>query len=459
MHRLPYTSTRLAPAMLACALLVMLMACGDGGLAPDGVARIALRGPDGQALFVGDTARVTATPLDMGGRTVTGRIVSFSSSAPAIADVDPATGLVTARMPGTVRITATCDGQTAWMEIRVTLAPVASIVVTPETRDLHPQWTVMLTVALADAKGRPLTGRQIDFTTSNANVATADANGLVTAGGVGTATITATSEGRSDVVVITVTPAAVFAVAISPDERTMSDGMLRQYHAFARDERGITLPDRPITWETSDANVAVVSPTGMVTARVPGGVMITARSGATSASLPLTVRAHIETIAVTPAKDTLRSGEFGSVDVFLADVGGNRLVDRDVTVTSSNPGIVAVLSDGRLRAMDVGTAVLTARSEGRSATVTVIVIENVVFVRLIPTFVNLPKKSSFALTVEVLDPRGQPLTGRVVTYESSNPNIATVDAAGVITAVASGETMIMATCEGKSGLAKVTVPQ
>jgi uncharacterized protein YjdB len=145
--------------------------------------------------------------------------------------------------------------------------------------------------------------------------------------------------------------------------------------------------------------------------------------------------------------------------VLLADVGGNRLVDRDVTVTSSNPGIVAVLSDGRLRAMDVGTAVLTARSEGRSATVTVIVIENVVFVRLIPTFVNLPKRSSFALTVEVLDPRGQPLTGRVVTYESSNPNIATVDAAGVITAVASGETMITATCEGKSGLAKVTVPQ
>lgn len=458
MHRLPYKSFRWAPAAFALALLAVVAACGDNGLSPDGVARIALHGPAGAALFVGDTARITATPLDMGGRAIIGRAVIFSSSAPAIAEVDPATGLVTARTPGTVRITAICDGQSASMEIRVTLAPVASIVVTPETRTLHPQWTVVLTVALADAAGRPLSGRQVDFASTNSNVAHVDASGVVTAGGVGTATITVTSEGRSDIAFITVTPADVFAVTISPDQRTMSDGTLRQYQAFARDERGFTLGDRPIVWETSDPSVAVVSPTGLVSARVPGGVMITARSGSISASLPLTVRPHIETIGVTPAKDTLRAGEFSSVEVFLADIGGNRLVDREVTLTSSNPGVIAVFDDGRLRAMNVGTAMVTARSEGRTATVGVTVIETVVFVRLTPTFLTLQKQATFALTVEVLDGTGHVLTGRVVTYESSNPNVATIDAAGVIHAVAKGEAMINATCEGRTGSARITVP-
>ena len=458
MHRLPFASFRWAVTTITLAVLATAVACGEGGLSPQGVVRMTLRVSGTPDLYVGDTVRLSATPLGRGGQPMTGRTVRFTSSAPATADVDPVTGLVTARMPGTARITATCEGVSAAMELRVSLAPVASIVVTPETRALHPQWTVTLTVALTDAAGRPLVGRQVDFTSSNPNVATVGATGLVTAGAAGTATITAMSEGRSDVALITVTPADVFAITISPDVKVMSDGTLLRYQAFARDERGFTLGDRPITWQSSDSSVAVVSATGLVSARVPGGVMITARSGSVSASLPLTVRPHIETITVRPAKDTLRSGEFGSVEVFLTDAKGSRLVDRDVTLSSSDPGVVAVLSDGRLRGMLAGTAVITARSEGRSATVPVAVIENVVFVRLAPSFVTLPKASSFALTTSVLDPRGQELVGRIVTYESSNPNVATVDAAGVVTGVSVGEAIITATCEGKSGSARITVP-
>jgi uncharacterized protein YjdB len=445
-------------ALSALAALFLAAACGDEGLSPDGVTRITLHVPaDRQELYVGDTVRVLATPLGFDGRSLTGRTVHFASSDPTVATVDAITGLVTALGPGTTNITATSEAVSAATTLRVRLAPVATIVVTPEARTLHPQWTVMLTVALSDAAGRALTGRQIDFTSSNPNVANVGSTGLVTAGGVGTATITATSEGRSDIVLITVTPAEIFAMIISPNVRVLSDGTVLQYSAFARDERGFTLSDRPITWETSDASVAVVSSTGLVTARVPGGVMITARSGSVSASLPLTVRPHIATIAVTPTKDTLRSGEFGAVELLLTDAAGNRLVDRDVTLMSSNPGVVAVLNDGRLRAMDVGTAVLTARAEGRAATATVVVIQPVLFVWVSPSLITVAKESRFQLTVSVLDPRGQALTGRIVTYESSNPAVATVDASGVVTGIASGSAVITVTCEGKSGSATVTV--
>lgn len=458
MRRFSYA--RLSWSLRVSAVLVLLgtIACGDGGLSPDGVVRVVFGGAVGPEMYVGDTVRLSATPLGSGGRAMSGRMVSYASSAPTVASVHPVSGLVTAHGPGVARITATCEGASASMELRVRVVPVARVSVTPEARDLHPQWTVLLTVALADAAGRPLVGRPVEFSSSNPDVASVGASGLVTAGALGSATIAVTSEGRMATVLITVTPADVFAISISPAVRAMSDGTILQYSAFPRDERGYTLADRPITWETSDASVAFVSPTGLVSALVPGGVIITARSGAVSASLPLTVRPHVETIALAPIKDTLRTGEFGAVDVFLADAAGNRLVDRDVTLSSSNPGVVAVLSDGRLRAMSAGTAVLTARAEGRSATGTVIVIEKVVFVRLTPSFVTVPKGSTYALTVSILDPRGQELAGRVVTYESSNPNVATVDAAGIVTAVASGTAMITATSEGISSSSRITVP-
>lgn len=87
----------------------------------------------------------------------------------------------------------------------------------------------------------------------------------------------------------------------------------------------------------------------------------------------------------------------------------------------------------------------------------VAVIENVVFVRLTP-FVTVAKDSRLQLTVSVLDPRGQEIVGRIVTYETSNPNVATVEESGIVTGVAAGEAMLTATCEGKSGSAKITVP-
>lgn len=456
MRILPCTSLRRAFGAL---VLLAMMACGDGVASPDGVLKVALTVPDGGSnLYVGDTVRLSALPLGMGGRPMMGREVRFTSSAPSVASVHPMTGLVTAHGPGVAHITATCEGAFATAEVRVTLVPVAAIAVTPRTRTLHPRWTVMLTVTLTDAAGRPITGREVRFTSSDQNVATVDGVGLVTAAALGTASITATSEGRSDVVSVTVTPAAVFTVAITPDLRVMSDGTIHQYHAWAQDERGNTLSDQPIEWATSDASIAVVSPNGLVSARLPGEVSITARSGAVSGILPLKVRPHIETITLTPVKDTLREGEFGSMDVVLADVTGSRLVDRQVTLTSSNPAVVAVLSDGRLRAMGTGSAVVTARAEGVIASAAVIVIENVVFVRLSPAILTLPKGSRLPLTVTVLDGRGKELSGRVVTFESSNPGVATVDADGVVTGIARGTTVITATCEGRWGTATVGVP-
>lgn len=83
-------------------------------------------------------------------------------------------------------------------------APVATVTVAPSTASLLPQQTLPLVPSLADASGNPLTGRTVTWSTTAGTVATVSLGGLVTAVGPGTATITATSEGKSGSAAITV---------------------------------------------------------------------------------------------------------------------------------------------------------------------------------------------------------------------------------------------------------------
>ena len=62
-----------------------------------------------------------------------------------------------------------------------------------------------------------------------------------------------------------------------------------------------------------------------------------------------------------------------------------------------------------------------------------------------------------ALTARVLDAQGDEIPGEAVSWHSLNPDVATVDAAGVVTAVANGIAGVTASASGVSGLARVTV--
>ncbi len=70
--------------------------------------------------------------------------------------------------------------------------------------DLVPGQPTQLTATPRDAGGAALTGRSVTWSSSNNAIAEVDANGLVTGRGPGTATITATSEGRNGTASISV---------------------------------------------------------------------------------------------------------------------------------------------------------------------------------------------------------------------------------------------------------------
>src|SRR5207245_1362321 len=97
------------------------------------------------------------------------------------------------------------EGKSGTSSITVTFVPVASVAVTPPAPSIQVGQTVQLTATPRDASGNPLTGRVVTWSSSNSAVASVSSSGLVTGKAAGSATITATSEGKSGSAAVMVT--------------------------------------------------------------------------------------------------------------------------------------------------------------------------------------------------------------------------------------------------------------
>jgi uncharacterized protein YjdB len=177
----------------------------------------------------------------------------------------------------------------------VVVASVASVSVTPGAVSATTGQTVQLTAIPRDAIGRPLLGRTVTWRSSNPAVVTVGASGLATGVPAGSATITATSEGKSGTAAITVTltPAPVASVSVSPATPSMTTGQRLQLTATLQDASGNVLIGRggSITWGSSDTGVAIVNVSGLVTGVAVGAAAIMATSGGKIGTTALSVSA------------------------------------------------------------------------------------------------------------------------------------------------------------------------
>ena len=160
--------------------------------------------PPTATVQVGQTLQLSATPQDANGTPLSGRTIAWSSDNATVAAVS-ASGLVTAKVAGPATITATSEGQSGTSSVTVTNVPVASVSVSPASASVSVSQTTQLTATPKDANGTPLTGRTIGWVSSNTGVATVNGSGLVTGVTVGSATISATSEGKSGSATVIVT--------------------------------------------------------------------------------------------------------------------------------------------------------------------------------------------------------------------------------------------------------------
>jgi uncharacterized protein YjdB len=140
------------------------------------------------------------------------------------------------------------------------------------------------------------------------------------------------------------------------------------------------------------------------------------------------------------------------------DAAGNVLTGRPVTWTSSNPAVATVSASGGVAAVGAGTATITATSEGQtgSAALTVTPVPTA-SVSVSLGAASLTVGGTTQATATNRDAAGNVLTGRLVTWTSSNPAVATVSASGGVAAVGAGTATITATSEGQTGSATLTV--
>jgi len=307
---------------------------GGGGVAP--VSSVSLT-PSPDTVVLGGTSQLTATVKDAGGSVLTDRTVTWTSDNDLIASVS-STGLVTSKSVGAANITATAEGKFSTAKVVVIPLPVASVTVTPTTASLVIGGTVTLSATTKDASGNVLTGRTVTWSTSDQSVATVN-GGVVTAVALGTATITATSEGKSAPAQITVTVAPVATVAVSPSTVPVLPGATTQLTATLSDASGHPLTGRTVTWSSSDQTKARVDANGLVTGVAYGQVTITATSEGKNGTATVRVSDGIApnlvglTVAPSPV-DVTTGTKTVLVTGHITDAGGSGASQLSVTATA-----------------------------------------------------------------------------------------------------------------------------
>jgi uncharacterized protein YjdB len=440
---------------------------GKSGIAtvvvmPPGVASVQVS-PPSAVITVGGTVHLQAKALDASGNELSGRTITWTSSNNAVATVDN-TGLVTGVSTGADTIIATSEGKSAIAGIVVALAAPASIAVAPPSVTVTAGQTSQLTATVKDANGSVISGAPVTWTVDKPSVAIVGSTGLVSGQAAGTATVTATSGSVHVDVPVTVTLPPPNAVVVSPGTVALLVSQRQQLTGTVTDASGNTIPGQTITWESSNSAVAAVGTTGLVIAVAPGTATITATSGSVHGTADVTVSpVPVRRVTLTPDALSFTEGDQGTqLAVALLDSAGGTLsqTGRTINWSSSNSAVASVNGTGFVTPGTAGQAVITAAlaGTGLSATATVTVTRvPVASVTVTPSPDTLVPLQQLQLTATPQDAGGNPLTGRTITWEGSDDNIATVSSNGRVTALSPGSMTVSATAGGKTGTATIVV--
>lgn len=329
------------------------------------------------------------------------------------------------------------------------VVPVTSITI-PETLSLiiGASKTLSATVLPANATYKNLT-----WTSSDASVATVDANGKVTAVALGTATVTAYSA-DGEVKAECVVSSNQLAESITLDKTAIEIYVGDEPVTLTATVLPETTTDKSVTWISSKTSVATVDDEGSITAVANGTAIITATAkdgSGKSATCAVTVKTHVESVSLDKTEITLLKGKSSSL---TATILPSTASNKSLTWTSSDTKVATVSGTGSsvtVNGISLGNAIITAASvDGEiTALCNVAVNQYVQSISLDKTSLTIyVGDEPVTITATVLPEEN---TLKSVTWTSSKTSVATVDEGGSITAVANGTATITATAKDGSG--------
>ena len=304
--------------------------------------------------------------------------------------------------------------------------------------------------------------RAVAWSSSDRSVATVDKTGTVQGLKPGTATVTATAEGKSGTCAVTVKAKAVNVTEVTLDktELTLTEGETETLKATVKPDNA---DNRKVTWSSDKTDVATVGGDGRVTAVKAGEavVTVTTEDGGKTASCKVTVKAKaVNVTEVTLDKTELTLTE-GETETLTATVKPDNADNRKVTWSSDKTEIATVDGDGKVTAVKAGEATVTVTTEdgGKTASCKVTVkakTVSVTEVTLDRAELTLTEGEAETLTATV---RPDNADNKKVKWSSDKTEVATVGGDGRVTAVKAGEAVVTVTTEdgGKTATCKVTV--
>lgn len=370
------------------ATLLLLAACGgDKATAPKAPTLASLSIVQKiDTLAELDSRQLSLTGLDSKGAALTPSGATWTSSDNSIATVT-SLGYVTALRAGNVTISAAIGSVSTTLGLRITEAPVRDIQV--KFVDALAQDTLMvgstasIIAEARDGVGRLLSARKIAVDVGDPTRASIDAQGRVTGLTVGYLDFVAKYDTivRRTTVVIRPTFAAKMTLRLA-DPKKLGDttwaGLKDSAIVQFADDKGNALPStpfRPVTFTTSDPNVATVDLYGHVRFTAAGTATIRASGDRLVAAKQLTaVRAPV--IAIVPAPDTVRllPGGDSQIRPILVDGGGLRassVTGHTLTFAAVTPGIATVDAFGNVHGVAVGNGQVKVTSDRGSVLVPV----------------------------------------------------------------------------------------
>ena len=302
--------------------------------------------------------------------------------------------------------------------------------------------------------------QDVMWSSSDEEVLTVDENGLVTFHKPGNATVTVQTHdvgfdgfNKKDTCNFTVIE-PVTDLTLDTTDATLKIGEQLRITALILPEEAT---NKKLYWTSSNTNVAKVDEYGLVTAVGSGSATILCQSedSGITAMCNITVYQPVESVKLSYNEMTVRKN---TVFWLHADVQPVDAHNKDLIWTSSDVNVCTVDSYGMITAVNPGECVITARSAdtGVFDTCSIIVTEPVTGITLNVNdlFLYTGEKALLIPTVTPID-----ADNKAVTYFSSDPEVATVDENGVVTAIKGGEIIITVTTveRGLVASCKVTV--
>ena len=282
--------------------------------------------------------------------------------------------------------------------------------------------------------------KKVTWKSSDAAVATVDANGKVTGVKAGEATITVTTQDKGKTATCKVTVSdkevKVTEVKLNKTETSILVGGNETLTATVLPENAT---NRKVTWKSSNAAIATVDAAGKVTGVKAGEatITVTTEDGGKTATCKVTVSDKEVKVTGVKLNKTATSIFVGDSETLTATITPENATNQKVTWKT---GVKA------------GEATITVTTEdgGKTATCKVTVSNKevkVTGVTLNKTALTLEAGSSETLKATVAPADA---TNKKVTWKSSDAAVATVDANGKVTGVKAGEATITVTTDDRA---------